>query len=107
LRICLAHFGFPWVVETAMLLLKYPNVYTDTSAIHMDSPELFMDQIFNRMWGPLWFEHNFPDKVMFGSNNPRFRSQRIMRGLDSIQMRDSTREKLMGGNALKFLGLEE
>ena len=28
LRICLAHFGWPWVRETAMLMVKYPNVYT-------------------------------------------------------------------------------
>ena len=106
LRICLAHFGWPWAVETAMLCLKYPNVYTDTSAIPMDSPAVFMDQIFNRTWGPTWFEHNFADKVMFGSNNPRHRSQRMMQGLEKIEMRPDTRAKLMGGNALKWLGME-
>ena len=106
LRICLAHFGWPWATETAMLCLKYPNVYTDTSAIPMDSPAVFMDQIFNRTWGPTWFEHNFADKVMFGSNNPRHRSQRMMQGLEKIEMRPDTRAKLMGGNALKWLGME-
>ncbi|RGB69958.1 MULTISPECIES: amidohydrolase family protein [Oscillospiraceae] len=105
-RMCMAHFGWPWAVETAALILKYPNLYTDTAALYMDSPEAFMDQIFNRTWGPLWFEHNFADKVMFGSNNPRFRSARIKRGLDSIEMREETREKLLGGNALRFLGME-
>lgn len=106
LRMCLAHFGWPWVAETAMMVLKYPNVYTDTSMLYMDSPEIFMDQIFNRTMGPLWFENNFSDKVMFGSNNPRFRSARIKRGLDSLKMRDETRAKLLGGNAVKFIGLE-
>lgn len=106
MRMCMAHFGWPWAVETAALILKYPNLYTDTAALYMDSPEAFMDQIFNRTWGPLWFEHNFADKVMFGSNNPRFRSARIKRGLDSIEMREETREKLLGGNALRFLGME-
>ena len=106
LRICLAHFGWPWATETAMLCLKYPNVYTDTSAIPMDSPAVFMDQIFNRTCGPTWFEHNFADKVMFGSNNPRHRSQRMMQGLEKIEMRPDTRAKLMGGNALKWLGME-
>ena len=106
LRICLAHFGWPWAVETAMLCLKYPNVYTDTSAIPMDSPAVFMDQILNRTWGATWFEHYFADKVMFGSNNPRHRSQRMMQGLEKIEMRPDTRAKLMGGNALKWLGME-
>ena len=102
LRICLAHFGWPWAIETAMLCLKYPNVYTDTSAIPMDSPAVFMDQIFNRTWGPTWFEHNFADKVLYGSNNPRNHTQ----GIEKLEMRSDTRAKLMGGNALKWLGME-
>ena len=53
-----------------------------------------------------WFEHNFSDKVMFGSNNPRHRSQRMMQGLEKIEMRPDTRAKLMGGNAIKWLGME-
>lgn len=107
LRFCLAHFGWPFAVETAALCLKYPNVYTDTSAMYMDSPEKFMDYIFNQAWGPLWFQNNFPKQVMFGSNNPRFRTARVKRGLDSVEMRDDVREKLMGGNALRFLGMED
>lgn len=43
---------------------------------------------------------------MFGSNNPRHRSQRMMQGLEKIEMRPDTRAKLMGGNALKWLGME-
>ena len=30
-----------------MLCLKYPNVYTDTAIVPMDSPEVFFRQIFN------------------------------------------------------------
>lgn len=102
LRICLAHFGWPWAIETAMLCLKYPNVYTDTSIVPMDSPEVFFRHIFTREWGPTWFEHNFADKVMFGSNNPRNHTQ----GIEKLEMRPDTREKLMGGNAQKWLGME-
>ena len=39
LRINLAHFGFPWVLETAAIILKYPNVYADTACCYMDCPE--------------------------------------------------------------------
>lgn len=28
INLCLAHFGWPWVQETAALLLKYPNLYS-------------------------------------------------------------------------------
>ena len=102
LRICLAHFGWPWATETAMLCLKYPNIYTDTAAVPMDSPEVFFRHIFTREWGPTWFEHNFADKVMYGSNSPRNHTH----GIEKLEMRPDTRAKLMGGNALKWLGME-
>ena len=38
LRFCLAHFGWPWTKETAMLLIKYPNVYADTSLLFYGFP---------------------------------------------------------------------
>lgn len=107
LRFCLAHFGWPWIYDTTALVLKYPNVYTDTSMLYMDSPELFLNEIMKKQLGPLWIENNFKDKVMFGSNNPRFRTARIKRGLDSIDWRPSTKAKIFGENAIKFLGLED
>lgn len=106
LRMNLAHFGFPWVLETAALLLKYPNVYADVAGIYMDGPEQFFDQIYQKLMGPLWIENNLSDKVLFGSNNPRFRPQRVKRGFDSLPLREETRAKILGLNALKFIGLE-
>lgn len=103
LRMCLAHFGWPWATETAMLCLKYPNIYTDTSIVPMDSPEIFYRHIFTDVWGPTWFEQNFADKVMYGSNSPRNHTK----GIERLEMRPETRKKLMGGNALKWLGMEE
>lgn len=107
LRICLAHFGWPWINETIMLLLKYPNVYTDTSMLYMDSAKEFYEQIFKRNMGPLWLERNLGHKVMFGSNGPRFRASRLKPALESLDLRPKTLQKILGGNAEYFLGLEE
>ncbi|MDD3174596.1 MAG: amidohydrolase family protein [Herbinix sp.] len=107
LRFCLAHFGWPWIYDTTALVLKYPNVYTDTSMLYMDSPEIFLNEVLKKQLGELWIDHNIHNKVMFGSNNPRFRTARIKRGLESIDFRPATKEKILGGNALKFLGLGE
>ena len=106
LRFCLAHFGWPWIHETTALVLKYANVYTDTAMLYMDSPEIFLREVLTEQLGHLWIEHNIQDKVMFGSNNPRFRTARIKRGLESLDWKPLTKEKVLGGNALKFLGLE-
>ena len=106
LRICLGHFGWPWVRETAMLMLKYPNVYADTACCYMDCPEQFFEQLFLKQMGPLWVEHNLADKLLFGSNNPRFRPARIKRGLESLHFSAETTAKILGLNAEKFLGME-
>lgn len=107
LRMCLAHFGWPWIHETVMLLLKYPNVYTDTSLLHMDNAHDFYEQVFKRNMGPLWIERNLYDKVMFGTNSPRFRAKRLLPALESLDFRPKTLQKILGGNALRFLGMKE
>jgi uncharacterized protein len=106
LRICLAHFGWPWIHETVMLLLKYPNVYTDTSLLHMDNAKDFFEQVFTKNMGPLWIERNLKNQVMFGTNSPRFRAKRLMPALEKLNLRKTTMEKVLGGNAVRFLGLE-
>lgn len=103
LRCCLAHFAWPWVREMVMLMIKYPNVYTDTSLLAMDSPEESMKRLFTVDMGPMWFERSFPNQVMFGSNGPRFRAFKLKRALDAVPMRDYARENLYHKNALRFL----
>lgn len=106
LRFCLAHLGWPWVEELTMLLLKYPNVYTDTATVFMDSPANYYEQIFMKNMAPGWLQNNLMDKVMFGSNLPRFRQARAKEGLEKLDIRPDVLEKILGGNAKVFLGME-
>jgi predicted TIM-barrel fold metal-dependent hydrolase len=106
LRFCLAHFGWPWIEETILLLLKYPNVYTDTAMLYMDSPKDFFQQVFTRNMGPMWIDRNLNAKVMFGSNSPRFRPVRVKDGLLTVSMRKKSMSQILGGNAINYLGLE-
>lgn len=107
LRICLAHFAWPWVREMVMLMMKYPNIYTDTGLLYVDSPEEQMLELFTKDMGPRWFERCFPNQVMFGSNGPRFRAFKLKRALDAVPMREYARENLYYRNALRFLTGEE
>ena len=107
LRVCLSHFARPWVREMAMLLMKYPNAYTDTALLYVDSPEEQMTELFTKDMGPRWFERCFPRQVMFGSNGPRFRAFKLKRALDQVPMRNYARENLYYRNALRFLSGEE
>ena len=107
LRFCLAHLGWPWIDETVMMVLKYRNVYTDTATVFMDSPVNWFDQIFMKNMAPGWLQNNLADKVMYGSNLPRFRQVRTMAGLRKLPIRQDVLNKILGENAAVFLGRKE
>ena len=106
MNICLAHMGWPWWNETIMMLMKYPNVYADTSMVYMDSPRNYYSHLFSVNMNLNWLQNCFADKVMFGSNNPRFRHVRSLDGIKNLPLRDDVMEAVLGGNAVRFLGLE-
>ncbi len=107
LRFCLAHMGWPWWEETIMMLMKYPNVYADTSTVYMDSPKNFYEQLFSVNMNLNWLQNSFQDKVMFGSNCPRFRHVRSLAGIKNLPLRKDVMDAVIGGNAVRFLGLED
>ena len=106
LKMCLGHFGWPWVRETAMLLLKYPNVYADTALLYFDSPVQFFDKTFKNDLGEYWIDRMLFDKVMFGSTYPRIEQKRMMKAVNSLSLRPEQKAMVLGLNAVKFLGLE-
>lgn len=106
LRFCLAHFAWPFIREAVMLMIKYPNVYVDTSLLYLDSPEESMKRLFTQELGPLWADRSLHHQIMFGSNGPRFRQFKLLRGLEQVEMRKETREAILYRNALAFLGEE-
>ncbi len=107
LRICLTQFAWPWVRETAMLMLKYPNIYTDTGALYFDSAREFYLQLLTRDLPATWVDRSLRNQVMFASANPRFEQIRMaeaLGGLTAHGYRESTLKRIRGENALVFLG---
>lgn len=102
-RMCLAHFAWPWVREMVMLMLKYPNVYTDCSVLYLDSPEESIERLFKVDMGPLWFQRSLSHQVLFGSNTPRFRAFKIRRAIEVLNLPDDVERNLLGDNARRFL----
>lgn len=103
---CIAHMGWPWWNETIMLLMKYPNAYADTSMVYMDSPTEYYKHLFTQNMNLNWLQNSFADKVMFGSNSPRFRHVRSLEGILNLPLREDVRKKVLGENAIRFLGIE-
>ena len=104
LRICLAHFGWPWCRETAMLMLKYPNVYTDTGALYFDSAKEFYIQMLTRDVPMTWIDRSLRHQVMFGTNDPRFEMIRMSKAIEELGFRESTIKLIKEQNVVDFLG---
>ena len=103
LRICLAHFGWPWVKEVCTLMLKYRNIYTDTALLYFDNPKEFYNQSFGVDIGPHWIDRSLRHQIMYGSDEPRLEQFRMIRAIREMDMRESTKEMILGTNALRFL----
>lgn len=104
LRICLEQFGWPYVRETAMLMLKYKNVYADTGALYFDNAKEFYVQTFTRDIPVTWIDRSLRRQVMFASGNPRFEQIRMAKAIGELGFRDTTLELIRGENAIDFLG---
>ena len=103
LRICLQHFGWPWIREVCMLLLKYKNVYTDTSLLYFDNPKEFYHQSFGIDIGEHWIDRSLRHQVMFASEEPRLEQHRMIEAIRQINWRESTKKMVLGENAITFL----
>jgi hypothetical protein len=104
LKFSLGQFGWPWVKETAMLLLKYPNVYADTGVLYFDNAREFYRQIFTVDIPYTWIDRSLRHQVMFGSSNPRFEQIRMAAAIEELGFREETLELIKGKNAIEFLG---
>ena len=103
LRMCLGHFGWPWTRETAMLILKYPNLYADTALLYFDSPKQFFETTFHDQY---WIDRMLYDKVLFGSTYPRIEQKRMVKAMEVLNLRPRQRAMVMGENACRFMGME-
>lgn len=105
INICLTQFGWPWVEETASLMLKHRNLYTDTGLLYFDSAGEFYKDLFNRKIPITWIDRSLRHQVMFASGNPRFEQIRMFKALDNLSLRNSTKILIKGKNAMEFLGV--
>ena len=106
LKIIVAHLGGKFHDELIPLMQEYENVYTDCSALQGWMPD-GKDTIRQRLDEVTSL---FPDRVVFGSDFPLYENHttcsrfiEIIRSLDFGN--DSVKDKLLGDNMARLLGL--
>ena len=103
LRFCLTQFGWPWIRETAMLMVKNKNIYASLGSLYFDNAWEFMNQCFTKDIPITWIDRSLRHQVMFGSANPRFEQIRLADAVQNLGLRDSTVELIKSKNAYEFL----
>jgi len=107
LNIVIAHFAWPWVVETAMLALKYPNVYIDTSSLYFDNPVDFLAYVMNEQIPLSLIERSLRHKIVFGSNYPRVEIKKMAKAVRGLGLTEGCLRLIFKENALRLLGEAE
>ncbi|MGQ9552981.1 MAG: amidohydrolase family protein [Anaerolineae bacterium] len=107
LKLVIAHFGWPWVHETAMLLLKYDNIFADTSCLYFDAPWEFLRHVFTERLPLTLLERSLRTKVVFGSDYPRVEIKNMVRAVSELGLSDGALEMIFNKNARYLLGEAE
>ncbi len=100
LQIICAHWGggLPFYALMPEVASALSNTFFDTAA----TPFLYRYQIFSQVINLVG-----EDKVLFGSDYPLISQRRIISELESIYLPESTKGKLLGGNAARLLRWKE
>ena len=94
MKIILAHPSWPWTDEALSMALHKPNVYIDLSGW---SPKYFPPQIVQ------YANTRIGHKFLFGSDFPLIKPERWLDAFEKSDFRDSVREPILKGNAMKLL----
>lgn len=109
LKMVIAHLGHPWFAETACVVRKHPNIYTDMSALSTRPW-----QMYNAMITAL--EYGIEKKILFGTDFPFFTVERsiaafrdinrIVEGTNLPRVPEQVIEDIIHRNTLDILGLD-
>jgi hypothetical protein len=108
--IVLCHLGNPWVEETAELVYKNANVWTDCSGLLARPTVRYFREMFERARTRL---HQLivtvgdADRVLYGSDWPLESIATAVELVTSLPIPEDDRERILGGNARRLFHLDD
>ena len=97
------HGGWPWVLEMMAIAWKHSNVYIELGGV---SPKYFATP--GSGWEPLMQYGNtlLQNQVLFATDN-MLPARRCVDELKALPLKEEVKEKWLGGNAARLLGLSQ
>ena len=97
--------GWPWVLDTVALLLKYPNVYCDTAGHVLGSVKEFVHFELAMQIPISTVENSLRNKLVFGSDYPRLWIKTMVDAVKSLGLSEECLNLIFRKNAEKLLNL--
>lgn len=95
------HGGWPWVLEMVAVAWKHPNVYIELGAV---SPKYFGTP--GAGWEPLMrYGNSLLQNQVFFATDSMLPHKRCVDEMQALSLKEEVKEKWLGGNAAKLLGL--
>jgi predicted TIM-barrel fold metal-dependent hydrolase len=94
LKLVMAHGADPWWAVAIRLMLKYPNLYMQTSAY---APKYLPAELIHYM------NTRGQDKVMFASDHPVLSFERCIGEAEALDFREGVLDKFLYANAQRLL----
>lgn len=104
LNIVIAHLGWPWVLDSVALALKYPNIHLDTSALYFDNPWDFLAFAMKGQVPLTVFERSLRHQIVFGSNYPRVEIKNMVTAVKRLGLSEGCLDLVFRENAERLLG---
>ena len=104
-KFCFTRCAWPFTREVTMLMMKYKNVFTDTGVLYFGSAKEFNEYLFHEVFRASWVDRSLNHQIMFASENPRFEQIRMVHATDQLDLHPDTKRRILGQNALDFLGV--
>lgn len=93
LKLVMAHGADPWWDVAIRLMIKYRNLYLQTSAY---APRYFPPQLIHFM------NTRGQDKIMFASDHPVLSFERCVKEAEQLDLREGVLDKFLYGNAQRL-----
>lgn len=104
LSIIAGHGGWPWVGELMAVMWRHDNMHTDISAVR---PKYLAKS--GSGWEPLmcYGDSFLQDRVLFGTAWPARMFRQSVEELRALPLKESVKNKWLGGNACRLFNLTE
>ncbi len=101
LRIVMAHFGNPWVTDTAVVMVKNPNVYMDLSGYFAENLPIDDEQLtrFHRDLSEWHYFIGSYERCLFGTDYPVSPQRPYLDAVRTLTMSDAEWERVLWRNA--------